>query len=44
MTFPVLVEAHNGQFAASLAGVLGLRVVESTRSQAIAALRAEIQQ
>ena len=44
MTFPVLVEAHNGQFAASLAGVPGLRVVKSTRSQAIAALEAEIQQ
>ena len=44
MMFPILVEAYNGQFAASLAGVPSLRVVEATRSQAIAALKAEIQQ
>jgi hypothetical protein len=39
----VLVEVHNGHFTASLIGVPNLRVVESTRSQAIAALKAEIQ-
>jgi hypothetical protein len=44
MTFPVLVEAQNGHFTASLVGVPSLSVVESTRSQAIAALKAEIRQ
>jgi hypothetical protein len=44
MTFPVLVEVHDGQFAASLVGAPDLRVVEPTRAQAIAALEAELQQ
>jgi hypothetical protein len=44
MTFPVLIEAGDGQFAASLVGAPNVRVVEPTRSQAIAALKAEIQQ
>lgn len=44
MTFPVLVEAQNGHFVASLAGAPNLRVIEATRTQAIAALRAELEQ
>jgi hypothetical protein len=44
MTFPVLIEANDGQFAASLLGAPNVRVVEPTRSQAIAALKAEIEQ
>ena len=44
MTFPVLVEAQNGHFTASLAGVPNLSVTEATRTQAIAALKAELQQ
>jgi hypothetical protein len=43
MTFPVLVEACGGQFAASLVGVPNVRVVGPTRSQAIDALKAEIE-
>ncbi len=43
MTFPVLVETCDGQFAASLLGVPHVRVVGPTRSQAIDALRAEIE-
>jgi len=42
MTLPILVEARNGQFIASLAGMANLRAVESTRSQAIDALKAII--
>ncbi len=44
MSFPVLVEMQAGQFAASLAGVPNVRVVQPTRSQAITALKSEIQQ
>lgn len=44
MTFPVLVEAQNGRFTASLAGVPSLSVTEATRTQAIAVLKAELQQ
>lgn len=44
MSFPVLVEAQNGHFTASLAGVPNLSAVEATRSEAIAALKIEIQQ
>jgi len=44
MTFPILIEASDGQFAASLAGVPGVCVVKPTRSQAITALKAEIEQ
>jgi hypothetical protein len=39
MTFPVVVEACDGQFAASLVGVPNVRVVGPTRSQAIDALK-----
>ena len=44
MSFAVLVKAQGGQFAASLVGASNVRVVEQTRSRAIAALRSEIQQ
>lgn len=44
MTFSILVEASDGRFEASLAGVPGLCVVEPTRSEAITALKAEIEQ
>lgn len=44
MGFPVLIEAYNGQFVASLLGVPNLRVLEPTRSQAIEALKAKIKQ
>jgi hypothetical protein len=43
MTFPVVVEACDSQFAASLVGVPNVRVVGSTRFQAIDALRAELE-
>ena len=43
MTFPVWVEACDGQFAASLVGVPKVRVVGQTRSQALDALKAEIE-
>jgi hypothetical protein len=42
MTFPVVVEACDGQFAASLVGVPNVRVVGPTRSQAIEALKEEL--
>ncbi len=44
MTFPILVKARGGQFAASLAGAPNVRVVEPTRSEAIDALKSEIRQ
>lgn len=44
MTFPILVQAQNGHFVASLAGAVNLRVTEATRTQAIAALKAELEQ
>lgn len=44
MTFSVLIEAADGQFAASLVGVPNVRVVGSTHSQAIEALKAEVEQ
>ncbi|MBI3795729.1 MAG: hypothetical protein HY268_02015 [Deltaproteobacteria bacterium] len=43
MTFPVVVEACNGQFTASLVGVPNVRVVGPTRSQAIDALKVVIE-
>jgi hypothetical protein len=43
MTFPVVVEACEGQFAASLVGVPNVRMVGPTRSQAIDALKAVIE-
>ncbi len=42
MTFPILVKARGGQFAASLAGAPNVRVEEPTRSKAIDALKSEI--
>jgi hypothetical protein len=44
MSFPIFVEAVNGQFAASLIGAPNVRVVKPDRAQAIAGLQAEIQQ
>ncbi len=44
MTFPIIVEARNGEFVASLAGAANVRAVERTRGQAIEALRAIIKQ
>lgn len=44
MTFPVLVEPRDGQFAASLVGAPDVCVGEPTRDQAITALKAELQQ
>ena len=43
MTFPVLIEAYDGQFTASLMGVPNVRVVEPTRSQAVETLKAVIE-
>ncbi len=43
MTFPVVVEACDGQFAASLVGVPNVRVVGPTRSLAIDALKEELE-
>jgi hypothetical protein len=43
MTFPVVVEACDGQFAASLVGVPSVRVVGPTRSQAIDALKEKLE-
>ena len=43
MTFPVWVEACDGQFAASLVGVPKVRVVVTTRSRSLEALKAEIE-
>ena len=43
MTFPVVVEANDGQFAASLVGVPTMRVIGPTRSQAIDALKKELE-
>lgn len=44
MSFPILVETRKGEFLASLAGAPSVRVVESTRSRAIAALKVLILQ
>jgi hypothetical protein len=44
VSFPILVEAVNGQFVASLIGAPNVRVVKPNRAQAIAGLTAEIQQ
>ncbi|MBM4297136.1 MAG: hypothetical protein FJ143_05290 [Deltaproteobacteria bacterium] len=43
MTFSVWVEASDGKFAASLVGVPQVRVMGSTRNEAIEALKAEIE-
>lgn len=44
MTFPILIETHEGQVTASLVGVPKVRVVRSTRSQAISALKEKLEQ
>lgn len=44
MSFPIFVEAINGQFAASLIGEPNVRVVKPSRAEAVAALKAQIQQ
>jgi len=44
MTFPVFVEASQGQFTAQLVGAPFVQVVGTTRDQALAALRAAIQE
>lgn len=43
MTFSAVVGQHNGQFSAALVGVPEVSVVGSSRSDAIAGLKAEIQ-
>lgn len=43
MTFPIVVEPCDGQFAASLLGEPKVRVVGRTRSQALDALKTEIE-
>ena len=43
MTFSVVVEACDGQYAASLVGVPNVLVVRPTRSQAIDALKEELE-
>ena len=43
MTFPIVVEKAGEQFTATLVGAPELRVVRPTRSDAIAALRVEIE-
>jgi len=44
MTFPVLIERSNGQFAAALVGAPTIRAVGPTRDEALAALQAELAQ
>ena len=44
MSFPIFVEAVNGQYSASLIGAPNVRVVKPNRAEAIAELRSEIQQ
>lgn len=43
MTFPVMVEPCDGQFAASLVGSPKVRVVGPTRSDAVNGLKVEIE-
>ena len=42
MTFPIVVVPSEGQFTAALVGAPEVRVVGSTRGEAIAAIKAEI--
>lgn len=44
MTFPVLVEASEDRYTATLVGAPDVRVTAATRAEAIAALKAEIAQ
>jgi hypothetical protein len=43
MTFPVLVQPVNGQFAAALVGAPEVRVTASTSAEALAALKTAIE-
>jgi hypothetical protein len=43
MTVPVLIEETNGQYEAKLAGEPSLRAVAATRSDAISALKRQLQ-
>ena len=43
MTFPIVVEPCEGEFAASLLGQANVRVVRPTRSRALDALKTEIE-
>lgn len=43
MTFSILVQPENGQFAAQLVGEGGLRIVRPTRDEALSAIQAELQ-
>jgi hypothetical protein len=44
MTFSILVEPYQGQFAARLVGEEATRMVRPTRDEAVAAMTAELQQ
>lgn len=44
MTFPILVEPDNGQFAAQLVGEQNIRFIRPTREEAVAAIQAELRQ
>jgi hypothetical protein len=44
MTFPILVEPYDGQFAAVLVGAPTIRAVGRTRTEALAALQADLAQ
>jgi hypothetical protein len=44
VTFPILVEPHNGQFSAQLVGEQSIRFIRPTREDAISAIEAELQQ
>jgi hypothetical protein len=44
MTFPVLVEPYNGQYAAVLVGAPTIRAVGATRDEALAALQTDLTQ
>ncbi len=43
MTFPVLAQPTNGQFAAALVGVPEVRATASTRAEALSALEADLE-
>jgi hypothetical protein len=44
MTFPVMIEASNGQFVAVLVGAPAIRAVGPTRDAALAALHTDLAQ
>ena len=43
MTFPVLIQSANGQFAATLVGAPEVRATAATRAEALAALEADLE-